>query len=475
MTSVGIVTINEHEYAAVKNWLRGAGFQRVNPTNNGPFGSEVSAWNGAGQSVRLLYTGSSGNLVMALCVQSVFVEAVPLDGYVLFGCAARIPIEDAPEIGDVVVVSEAVYVENGVVDSETLSKKRTHEVVLVKLDHIEKRVGNGRLASMVARGCKLRMVKAFCSDKVIDFDPTGSYRQPKIADAVKVPYHKVITSMSLSVIDMETFGFFAAIGTDRVDRAVALRVVTDDGSSHHETTNSPNTGPPPQAALLEENAEILGMVLTLVAEGASKLQESLPHVGEASVAALGAASAALDKGIRGTRSLAARDLALNLQEALRTSDAGFAESDAELLRVGLDVFHRFGYCDESVSELLKLQASELQASEDEDVTSGSHVLLRLANILAPSRAPVTSAKAFVERYFPNDMKEFDIREFERGYLSWVVRIAVQDRDCLVAVGREDKAGRPEDSILWSGYRSDRELVVAVKNVLGNDATPRLRD
>lgn len=238
MARIGILTLNENEVDAASEALLDGGYGRLGETREGAVANVVyRVWeftNGV-HNVRLVHQGMSGNLITSLVAVREF-ESEPFLMWVLFGCAGAIPLlaDKYPRVGETVLVTEAMYAENGLVQ-----QRAAKEEVLVKTARLEPmsvQLVSGRTRQVLDR-ILLRSVKAFCSEKVMKITPSAAL-QGSTAGTNLVPYWSCLEDFGALVVDMETYGFLAAAGPARHERCIAIRVLTDSLVDHDSTARS---------------------------------------------------------------------------------------------------------------------------------------------------------------------------------------------------------------------------------------------
>jgi nucleoside phosphorylase len=227
LARVGVLTLNEHEVDAAASALSDSGYRKLGTTREGNAADVVyRVWEYTNDvhEVRLVHQGVSGNLITSLVAAKEFGSDTFLM-WVLFGCAGAIPLEDEkyPRVGAVVLVTEAMYAENGVVQ-----ERAAREQVLVKTGRIERmsvQLVAGRTRQVLDR-IPILGVKAFCSEKVMKIKPSASL-QGSPTGVHLAPYWACLEDFGALMVDMETYGFLAAAGPARHERCIAIRVLTD--------------------------------------------------------------------------------------------------------------------------------------------------------------------------------------------------------------------------------------------------------
>ncbi len=430
MAAIGVATINEYEAEAVEAWLLKAGFTE-DSVSYGVMQSRYTDWlNDEGDLVRHLNTALSGNLAMALATDGPFLRGKPLvQQYVLYGCAAGVP--GRVDMGEVVVVREATYVENGLVRRDD----NQEEKVLIKVDRL------GTMTCTMVGGLTqdflpgvFRRVKAFCSDKVIDADPKGP---AGVADTREGQYFDIIRQRKSDIIDMESYGFLQALQPGRHRAALIVRVVTDfcgdRGIKPKAPSDLPWAGGNPedfdlddsqvaaldkdsrQRYLLRKNTWVLGELMTQIghieeppSKDKPRRPKPTPHGGSPMEALLDALRAALtlatgqtagkDRRPDHALDLAALDLARSLSVSPPIGQAvGPSHPAQDEFPLLLRQFLSRGYGDELLADYL--DSIDLRYPNDLAFEEASRqVISRLAILTSPARAPVASVNAFLAYY-----------------------------------------------------------------------------
>lgn len=464
MTVVGIATINENEQDAVRQFLAKKGFVLISG-HPGPLTSRYEEWQRYGEqcphlSVILLRTTLSGNLAMAACIQSVFFDgAYDIQFYVLFGCAAGVRGKNPLAPGQVVLVREAIYGENGLVELANHGSPGSQEVVLIKMDRLAQSTEhlNSGLTPGLATALGVDQVVALATDKVIKIDPMSATLSSSPGKNL-AHYHEVVKAKDVQLIDMESYGFMMAMGQVRGMRAAIIRVVTDFGDDHG---NDEDQRKKLNDAANQYLSRLLGSIIGMTDPEAVFAGRGTAHTSDerkANAHAILDSAVELSKGTHETSERAANDLIVSLRTALMSSDMGFDEEMAQRIRNGLGVYSRYGYGDIALADLLKKQKVIVPSSETTRV-----VWQRMIQLLSPQNQPVRAIEAFLARYFSNVQGRWLVRQVSRKKgLSPLCTVSLSNEHghelgVSVSVLVAD-APLVDSDYCWSGYAEDTSLV-----------------
>lgn len=517
---IGVMTVNEYEKRAIQEVLRNEGYQ-VRSSEEKALGCQVEHLVGKYPEIIHVNNKSSGNLTAALSVQQNFLRlTLPVLGaFVFFGCAGMVPKfgrkrrgEILLALGDIVVVKEAVYPENGEVSTDKVTGK---EMVKLKAHRFDlfKTQADWNYGVAFARIKPLRQVKAASVEKVITVRMTKDL-PPSSSGSKFVDYAGALRDTGAEIVDMESYGFMQGIDPVYRNRIAIFRVITDQvkdhGASKKDLTdkNGETIFTAKQEHYLNERASTFVEFLEFFRESSrgADLSADSRRVGptrslnpelvrvalDASIARVGSAQSA--------KKQAAKEFAANLipiffrlfRRESPTIDSATISEAGYLLR-GLNNFVSRGYGSKETARFLHFALRTLpelaesparwRSSEPKNQNlAGSAIFASLIWQINPLTHPLASLKSCVEFYFGKTVSERTLRfEFnpnvreitisrrkdgETHHLSKIVVSVGQDVDRQMR--RTLPELREEENtawLRWDGFDQDTELVSTVSQFM----------
>lgn len=265
---IAVMTINQHEEAAVKAAMRKEFGNNQPPPRDGSVGKysyTVTSYIRPGLDVDHIACCNSGNLPTALITYQHFRSDAVYNAVILYGCAGLNPMRvgSGLQVGDSVLVQRVDYYENGDVRTMLDSNGRMGDYVLAKLEkfymnRIE--LSGDHLSELTSSSLSKRT--ALCGDKILKIDMAAEVPSPETKSQNLATYRELLM-MDYDIIEMESSGFLSALGDQMRANAIVIRVITDQLSDHpaaeksEKATGGANQGDDQRKLLVAAAEEVL--------------------------------------------------------------------------------------------------------------------------------------------------------------------------------------------------------------------------